>query len=113
MKLHKLKPKIKRLRIFAGPNGSGKSTLFHEVRSYLGEKTGVWINADEIQRELNNNRFIELYSYKLSFSQTEFERYFSNSVREFVVNDFIITDNRLALKSDKQIDAYTASMIAE
>lgn len=113
VKSQKFKPKIKRLRIFAGPNGSGKSTLFHEVRSYLGDKTGIWVNADEIQRELNSNHHVELANYRLSFSQTDFEQYFLNSSREFTINDFIVTDKHLSLLSDKQIDAYTASMIAE
>jgi predicted ABC-type ATPase len=41
----------KRLRIFAGPNGSGKSTLV-ELISNLKIKLGVYVNADEINKEL-------------------------------------------------------------
>jgi predicted ABC-type ATPase len=39
-----------RLRVLAGPNGSGKSTIQRELKP---EWIGVFVNADEIERELN------------------------------------------------------------
>ena len=38
-----------RLRVLAGPNGSGKSTIQRELKP---EWIGVFVNADEIEREL-------------------------------------------------------------
>ena len=41
-----------RLRVLAGPNGSGKSTIQRELKP---EWIGVFVNADEIERELKNS----------------------------------------------------------
>ena len=50
--------KNKRMRVFAGPNGSGKSTLFKEfLKKY---DAGYFINADEIEKSLSLNGFIDL-----------------------------------------------------
>ena len=40
-----------RLRMFAGPNGSGKSTIKSVIRSEL---LGVYINPDEIEKDIHN-----------------------------------------------------------
>ena len=40
-----------RLRVFAGPNGSGKSTLFDSFSKNY--HTGLFINADYIEKELS------------------------------------------------------------
>ena len=51
----------KRLRIFAGPNGSGKSTIIEAIRQIrvAGRPIdfGVYINADDIARQLDADRF--------------------------------------------------------
>mgnify|MGYP003612053472 CR=1 FL=1 len=47
-----------RLRIFTGPNGSGKSTLFDSFSKKYN--SGVFLNADLIEKELASNRFIDL-----------------------------------------------------
>ncbi len=52
--------KNKRLRIFAGPNGSGKSTLFDEFKKQYDP--GYFINADELEKLLNNSGLIDLQS---------------------------------------------------
>lgn len=42
---------VPRLRMFAGPNGSGKST----IKSLLSpELLGVYINPDDIQKEIES-----------------------------------------------------------
>jgi len=43
---------VKRLRVLAGPNGSGKSTIKRELKP---QWIGVFINADEIERDLKIN----------------------------------------------------------
>jgi predicted ABC-type ATPase len=50
--------KNKRLRVFAGPNGSGKSTLFDEFKKQYNP--GYFINADELEKNLNNSGLIDL-----------------------------------------------------
>ncbi len=51
----------KRLRIFAGPNGSGKSTIIEAIRQIrvAGRAIdfGIYINADDIARQLDADRF--------------------------------------------------------
>jgi len=46
-----------RLRIFAGPNGSGKSTFKKMLRQEL---LGVYINPDEIEKEIRDLGFLDL-----------------------------------------------------
>ena len=36
-----------RLRLIAGPNGSGKTTLTTSIREKLGDKFGIYVNADD------------------------------------------------------------------
>ncbi|MCA6363091.1 MAG: zeta toxin family protein [Bacteroidetes bacterium] len=107
------KPAVKRLRIFADPNGSGKSTLYHEVKLYLGSKIGVWVNADEIQRELNNEFKLSFLQYELVVLQEMFTRFVSQLSRKFEINRFQIQDNVLYVVDRAVTDAYHASMIAE
>jgi predicted ABC-type ATPase len=49
------------MRVFAGPNGSGKSTIFEEVKHYEVEgkhiDLGVYVNADDIAKDLRNGIF--------------------------------------------------------
>lgn len=42
----------KRMRVFAGPNGSGKTTIFKGLLSENEIKLGVYVNADDIEKEL-------------------------------------------------------------
>ncbi len=56
----------KRLRIFAGPNGSGKTTLFEAlVENY---DTGIFLNADYIEKELPTKGFIDVEKYDLTLT---------------------------------------------
>jgi len=48
-----LASKPPRLRIFAGPNGSGKSTLFPQLVQQRHFNPLAYINADEVQANLN------------------------------------------------------------
>ena len=50
-----------RLRMFAGPNGNGKSTLNSVVSKEL---LGIYINADEIEKEINKSDFREVLYIK-------------------------------------------------
>lgn len=50
----------KRVRIFAGPNGSGKSSLFRGFQNEIKDKTGYFVNADEITSKLNKSSLIDL-----------------------------------------------------
>lgn len=53
---------VSRLRMFAGPNGSGKSTLKTVLRSELW---GLYVNPDEIEKEIKRFDFLDFSAYDL------------------------------------------------
>lgn len=65
-----------RLRMFAGPNGSGKSTFKSIIRPEL---LGVFINPDEIEKEIRNYDFLDLENYQIKSSEKEILSFFINS----------------------------------
>jgi predicted ABC-type ATPase len=64
------------LRMFAGPNGSGKSTL----KSVLPEELlGVYINPDEIEREVRDSSILDFRSFGVECEPVEIRSFFMNS----------------------------------
>ena len=59
---------IPRLRMFAGPNGSGKSTFKSIIRPEL---LGIYINPDEIEKEICDRGFLDLQSYQVTTTAKE------------------------------------------
>lgn len=59
---------IPRLRMFAGPNGSGKSTIKAVIRPEL---LGVYINPDEIEKEIRERDFLDLKSFQVDTTEAE------------------------------------------
>ena len=68
---------IPRLRMFAGPNGSGKSTINAVIRPEL---LGVYINPDEIEKEIRERDFLELKSFQVDTTAAEILAFFNASV---------------------------------
>lgn len=63
----------RRLRIFAGPNGSGKST----VKSVIApELLGVYLNPDDIEKEVRQRGYYDLRGLNLSISRAEIIDFF-------------------------------------
>ncbi len=67
---------IPRLRMFAGPNGSGKSTFKTMIRQEL---LGVYINPDEIEKEINKFGFLDLDTYHVTTTESEILNFFNES----------------------------------
>ena len=65
-----------RLRMFAGPNGSGKSTFKSIIRPEL---LGIFVNPDEIEREIKSRDFLNLESYGVQTTEKEVLDFFANS----------------------------------
>ena len=64
--------------MFAGPNGSGKSTL----KSLLpAELLGIFINPDDIEREIRSQGYLNLASYGVAVSADEALTVFRESSR--------------------------------
>lgn len=55
--------------MFAGPNGSGKSTIFNEIRSKFD--LGIYLNADEIEKLLLKQNYLDLKDFHLNSSNGE------------------------------------------
>lgn len=62
--------------MFAGPNGSGKSTL----KSYLPkELLGVYLNPDEIEREIREKGFLDFTAFSVTTTAEEVLSFFNES----------------------------------
>src|SRR6185369_1263179 len=69
-----------RLRMFAGPNGSGKSTIKAVVEDEIGpELFGVYINADDIESEIDRLGYLDISAYGVDSSSDEILGFFRNS----------------------------------
>lgn len=67
---------IPRLRMFAGPNGSGKSTIKAVIRPEL---LGVYINPDEIEKEIRERDFLDLAAFPVQTTAAEILAFFNTS----------------------------------
>jgi predicted ABC-type ATPase len=65
-----------RLRMFAGPNGSGKSTIKSLISPTL---LGMYINADELEREIREHGAIDLSAFGVRTSPEEITSFFNAS----------------------------------
>lgn len=68
--------KVPRLRMFAGPKGSGKSTIKSVVPPEL---LGVYLNPDEIEKEIRDRDFLDLRAYGVETTREEVLPFFANS----------------------------------
>ena len=62
--------------MFAGPNGSGKSTIKSVVPPEL---LGVYLNPDEIEKEIQDFGFLDIRAYGVETTQEEILSFFANS----------------------------------
>lgn len=102
---------IPRLRMFAGPNGSGKSTLKTVLRREL---LGVYLNPDELEREMRNDGFLQLNAYGVITTEAEAQTFFRESkfLKHAGLADAAmkvsVSDGRL-LFSGESVNSYMAS----
>ena len=61
--------------MFAGPNGSGKSTLNSIISKEL---LGVYINPDEIEKEIKKFDFLDMSNYGVETNEEEVISFFEN-----------------------------------
>jgi predicted ABC-type ATPase len=62
--------------LFVGPNGSGKST----IKSVLPDKLlGVYLNPDEIQKDIKDRGFLDVRHYGIETTGKEILSFFANS----------------------------------
>lgn len=109
-----------RMRVFAGPNGSGKST----IQAWLQpEWIGVYVNADDIERELLQSGALDLNAFDLKSAPTALQHdlraHLSQSVLlkkhklEPVASQLTVApDKRLQLPTES-VNAYVAAVLAD
>src|SRR4051812_19198511 len=83
-------PINKRLRIMAGPNGSGKSTILKEVRKAF--YSGPYVNADEIQEELDKSGSLDLEQFQVDSEIKNFQRFVREQGKSWIGPDTEITN---------------------
>lgn len=110
--------KLPRLRVFAGPNGSGKSTLFDKFSTKYS--TGLFLNADIIEKTLMNQGFIDLNEFQLSLDQNDLDKFcltkraaslIQKSKIDFHEIDIAIVNNVIIDKSKKS-NSYEGALIS-
>lgn len=111
------KGQTKRIRIFAGPNGSGKTSLIRNFPTKI--PLGVYVNADDIERELKEKKYLRFDSFNLKVTKQTFFDYFkTGSISKSVKGKTTINrrntrvfNNRLSVLMSK-MDSYIAADIA-
>lgn len=106
---------IPRFRMFAGPNGSGKSTFKSLLRPEL---LGIYINPDEIEKEIRERDFLDLQAYQVMTTAQEVIDFFIHSSFLKVV-DLLDEARGLRFNDGKlifhgvSVNAYFASVAAD
>jgi predicted ABC-type ATPase len=101
--------------MFAGPNGSGKSTLNSIISKEL---LGVYINPDEIEKEINKFSFLDMLNYRVETNEEEVISFFENHplLEKADLTDELsllrFVDNKIDF-SNMSINSYYASICAD
>jgi len=109
---------IKRMRVFAGPNGSGKTTVFRGLLESSKISLGIYVNADDIEKEFYVSNSLSLEQYQLDLSIEQVQDFFRQSNFSPVKRNELdlwqkiqIAENKIILSTT--IDSYIAADIAE
>ena len=101
--------------MFAGPNGSGKSTLKTVLHPKL---LGVYLNPDEMERELRTHGILDLTAYRVTATVDEVRAFFRastllrNAGLAAAAESVSARDGRLIFPRET-VNSYMASAIAE
>lgn len=110
-----MKPNQSRIRVFAGPNGSGKSMLKTNLKA---EMLGVYINPDEIEKNIKNFGFLNFEEFDVKTNEDEVLEHFLNS--SLLQKTNLICEAKLLKFKDQKLDfsavkinSYFASVAAD
>ncbi len=100
-----------RLRIIAGPNGSGKSTILESIKPDI---RGVYINADDIQRELQKTGSVSLEFSGIQPDIETAKQFFADELNKrnnknlVCANDIVISGNLIQFSERIKSDYHAA-----
>lgn len=109
--------KGRRIRVFAGPNGSGKTTILKQIDSRFD--LGYYINADEIEFEINETGQLDLAKYGMSQEDamdlnTVIPKH---SIYKKAVNEGYAVDLKIegttVINPDQKTHSYEAALLAD
>ena len=101
--------------MFAGPNGSGKSTLKTVLRREL---LGVYLNPDELERDMGTNGVLHLGEYGVETTEPEAKAFFRESafLQEAGFADVaerVSVSERRLIFGREAVNSYVASVTAD
>lgn len=108
--------RIKRMRVFAGPNGSGKSTIIKEIQQKV--YTGIYINADDIEKACRDKGFINLGDFGIDTTLEHFSDFLNHSTLQAKAQEegyeinLSFSDNVIKVPSATN-NSYAAALIAD
>lgn len=107
----------KRLRILAGPNGSGKSSVYESLKRNDGFHWGVFVNADEIEKQLREQRFLDITTFGVDeFLWDDFLVDYQSLVNskggKCGVDNLLYIDRKIIVIKPELVDSYLACCIA-
>ena len=108
----------KRLRIFAGPNGSGKSSLV-PIISDKQVDLGIYVNADNIKKELQETRCLDFAAFSLSLDLHHLKGQFRSSSLYPISNGNELSkhlhslNNQLSVSDHYPINDYFTAFLSE
>lgn len=105
-----------RLRVFAGPNGSGKSTI---KDSLLPQWLGVYVNADDIEKAIRTQGFLEFAEFGCTVDDLAGLPAFMANSSLLHLADLLDAAARLLVKGTRlhfgaePVNAYFASVLSD
>ncbi len=106
-----------KLRIIAGPNGSGKSTFINDVIKNEYFYLHNYINADDIQKELDGSNAYTLNRFSFKTSKADFDKFIAaSSFKEKIedkIEDILFFENNIISIQENKSNSYIAALIAD
>lgn len=107
----------KRLRILAGPNGSGKSSVYEALAQNKSFHWGVFVNADEIEKKLREEQYIDVLSYGVEDLdwqkfQIDYQSFVDLKGGKCGVENLRYIDKKLFVLNPDLVDSYLACYVA-